>query len=81
MGWLTLVRKNSDEESLEALKEETCTNRSMSYLATASAMRSAPSTCTSSRVKFLDAVNPAPGSWTHHKLGGVVSANEVVDNI
>lgn len=51
--YLTFVRKNSDGEFLLALYEETWTNRSTSYLATASAIRSAPSTWTSSRVKFL----------------------------
>ena len=51
--YFTFVRKNSEGEFLLALYEETWTNRSMSYLATASAIRSAPSTWTSSRVKFL----------------------------
>lgn len=51
--YLTFVRKNSDDEFLLALYEETWTNRSTSYLATASEIRSAPSTWTSSRVKFL----------------------------
>lgn len=50
---LTLVRKNSEGESRDALKEERWINRSISYFATASAIRSAPSTLTSSRSKFL----------------------------
>lgn len=49
----TLVLKNSDGDSLLALNDDTCMNLSTSYLATASAIRSAPSTCTSSSVKFL----------------------------
>ena len=49
----TLVRKNSDEELVLALCDETWMKRSTSYLATASAIRSAPSTWTSSNVKFL----------------------------
>ena len=43
----TLVAKYSDGEFLSALYEETWMYRSISYLATASAMRSVPSTWTS----------------------------------
>ena len=50
---LTFVRKNSEAEFLLALWEDTWMKRSTSYFATASAMRSALSTWTSSRSKFL----------------------------
>ena len=51
--WHTFVRKNSEGDLLSALYEETWIKRSTSYLATASAIRSAPSTWTSVKVKFL----------------------------
>lgn len=50
---LTLVAKNSDFDFESALCDETWIYRSTSYLATASTIRSVPSTCTSSREKFL----------------------------
>lgn len=50
---LTFVLKKSDGDLGSALYDETWMNRSTSYLATASAILSAPSTCTSSRSKFL----------------------------
>jgi hypothetical protein len=53
-----LVAKNSDDELGLALKDETWMNRSTSYLATASAIRSEPSMWTSEREKFLDASAP-----------------------
>ena len=56
--------------------------RSTSYLATASAIRSVPSTCTSSRLKFLITVNTlAYWTWKQAILGRVVSPNEIVNNI
>ena len=56
--------------------------RSTSYLATASAMRSVPSTCTSSRLKFLITVNTVVyWAWKQAILGRVVSSNKVVDNV
>lgn len=48
-----LVAKNSDDDDGSALKDETWIKRSTSYFATASAILSAPSTCTSSSEKFL----------------------------
>jgi hypothetical protein len=56
--------------------------RSTSYLATASAMRSVPSTCTSSRSKFLSFVREISVSrMQDNKLGRVVTAHKVVNNI
>ena len=48
-----MVLKNSEDDSGSALCDETWMKRSTSYLATASAMRSVPSMCTSAREKFL----------------------------
>ena len=57
-------------------------NRSTSYFATASAIRSAPSTCTSSRSKFL---GPSASILVfcscRDVLGGVHPTNEVVYDI
>jgi hypothetical protein len=78
---LTFVRKNSEGEFASALYDETWMNRSISYFATASAIRSAPSTCTSSRSKFLDLLVPCSGFIYWHILGGVVAADEVVYDI
>jgi hypothetical protein len=65
------------------LYEETWMKRSTSYLATASAMRSTPSTWTSSRSKFLDVDQYLVSCHAEHIdwLGGVTTANEVVYSI
>lgn len=60
--------------------------RSTSYLATASAMRSAPSTWTSSREKFLyrrSSASPPPlfHDQRLHILRWVVAADQVVDDV
>lgn len=81
--FLTLVRKNSEDELRSALKEETWMNRSTSYLATASAIRSAPSTWTSSKSKFLkeNQYHVALIFTFSSLLGGVVSADEIVNYV
>ena len=47
------VAKNSEGDLGSALCDETWINLSTSYLATASAIRSVPSMCTSDKLKFL----------------------------
>lgn len=59
----TLVAKNSEAELGSALYDETWMYRSTSYLATASAIRSVPSMCTSAREKFL-----APSARGHQPV-------------
>lgn len=64
-----------------ALYDETWIKRSTSYLATASAILSAPSTWTSSRSKFLEPSESLPSSRLQNVLGRVHSPNEIVDHV
>lgn len=82
-GLVTFVLKNSDGDLASALYEETWMKRSTSYFATASAIRSAPSTWTSSRSKFLPLVKFIAQNcckWSD-VLGGIHSTNEIIDNV